>query len=466
MSQIELTDRKKIHFVGIGGSGMGPLAHMLMDMGLRVSGSDRQRSEMTDSLVRRGAVVHIGHDASFVDSANAVVVSTAVAPDNPEVVGARQRGIPVLHRSELLAAIMGGKKSIAVTGTHGKTTTTAMVAIALRGAGLDPSAVVGGVVAAFGGGAFLGRDPYIVVEADESDRSFLNLKKDVAVATNIDNDHLDHWGTMEELCNGFVEFLSTTSADGFAVLGVDNAYLAAVAPRVRGRVVSFGMDPGAEVHPGDVTVLPWGSRSEVYWHGQKQGVLHLAIPGRHNIQNALAALAVGLEMGLPFNAMSESLATFPGVGRRQEVLGVTAGVTVIADYGHHPTEVKATIEAIKPNVRGRLVVVFQPHRYTRTLLTGRDFPAAFASADLVLVTDIYSAGESPIPGVSAAIILEGLARRGHPPYLYVPSVADVPQALIGQLQPGDTVVLQGAGDVNRAAGELLRLLKAEAGEPE
>jgi UDP-N-acetylmuramate--alanine ligase len=455
---------RRIHFVGIGGIGMSGIAEVLVNLGYDVSGSDAARSEQTDRLAGLGARVHVGHDASHVARADVVVVSSAVAPDNPEIVEARARHVPVIRRAEMLAELMRLRFGIAIAGAHGKTTTTSMVAVMLERAGLDPTAVIGGRLSAFGSNARLGRGRYMVAEADESDRSFLSLSPAIAVITNIDREHLETYGSFDNLVDAFVDFANRVPFYGAVVACVDDPPVAAMLPRVSRRTVTYGFAAGADVR-GDGPVLDGrSSRCRVHCaavagSAPGAGVLTLAVPGRHNLQNALAAVAVGLELGVPLDRALQALATFTGAERRFQVVGARRGVTVVDDYGHHPTEIAAALRAARDGRPARLVAVFQPHRYTRTRDLLRAFGPALAEADLVLLTDIYAAGEAPIPGVTLGALADAVG-SAVAECAVVPALDDVPGAVAALARPGDLVMLLGAGSIGRLAPRVLEALDA------
>ena len=435
---------RRIHFVGIGGVGMSGIAQILVNLGYEVSGSDLKATELTRRLAAAGARVHAGHKASHIRGAEVVVVSSAVSPANPEVAAARRAGVPVVPRGEMLAELARLKKTVTVAGTHGKTTTTAMTAMALRGAGADPTVIVGGQVADLGSNARVGLGEFLVAEADESDGSFMRLVPLAAVVTNIDDDHLDHYGSMAELKKAFLTHLHGLPFYGAAVLCVDDPGVRSILPRVDRRVITYGLKPGAQWRG---KVLD-GRRVDVFHKGKRAGTLTLRLWGRHNAQNSLAAVAVSDFLGLSVPKAMAGLSAFRGVGRRMELLGEGAGISFLDDYGHHQTEVAATLEAVRGAYPGRrLVVVFQPHRYSRTKALHRAFGPALRRADLVFVMDIYPAGEKPIPGVGPRLILDSLKRA---------RAFTRPLDLIRELRPGDVVLTLGAGDVWKVGADLMR----------
>ncbi|MCS6913421.1 MAG: UDP-N-acetylmuramate--L-alanine ligase [Myxococcota bacterium] len=459
----------RIHFVGIGGIGMSGIAEVLLTMGYRVSGSDLRASDLTRRLEQLGGVVRIGHAEEHLqllgDEADVVVVSSAVPPDNPEVRAARRRGVPVIPRAEMLAELMRMKFGVAVAGSHGKTTTTSLVATILRHAGLDPTAVIGGKLPQLGGGARLGQSEYLVAEADESDGSFLHLSPTVAVVTNIDPEHLDHYGSFDRLVEAFVQFVNKVPFYGLGVLCLDHGAVQALLPRVGKRHVTYGMSPQADYQARSVCLSGLRTRFVALRRGTVLGEVELPMPGEHNVLNALAALAVADFLGIPFATYSEAVAGFEGVGRRFTVRGEVRGIMVVDDYGHHPAEIRATLRGARNGFVGRRVLVaFQPHRYTRTRDLLGEFACAFNDAEVVVVCDIYPAGERPIEGVSAERLVAEMQRHGHRGVRYVPRRADVAAALLPELRPGDMVITLGAGDIWQSGEELLALLREETSE--
>jgi len=451
-----------VHFVGIGGSGMSGIAEVLLNLGYTVSGSDLKRSATTDHLVALGARVLEGHAAQHVVGAHVVVVSTAVHADNPEVLQARHSGIPVIPRAEMLAELMRLKYGVAVAGSHGKTTTTSMTALVLDRGGLDPTVVVGGRVGVLGSGARLGRGEFLVAEADESDRSFLKLSPTLAVVTNIDREHLDNYRGLEDIQNAFVSFVNKVPFYGAVVLCLDDGPAQDILPRVERRVVTYGLSPQAQVSAREVEVSPRDSRFTVVADQVVQGQVHLPVPGAHNVLNALAAVAVGLDLGVSFDQIAAGLGAFSGVDRRFQVRGEAAGLTVVDDYGHHPTEIRATLETLRRYAGARrTVVLFQPHRFTRTQALWDEFCRAFHLADVLLVSDIYPASESPIPGVTAEALVEALVEKGHRHASYAGPLAAATQRLVAEARPDDVVLTLGAGSVWTAGEELLRVKRSE-----
>jgi UDP-N-acetylmuramate--alanine ligase len=436
---------------------MSGIAEVLINLGYAVSGSDLKRSATTERLVSLGARVFEGHRAEHVAGAHVVVCSTAVRPDNPEVVEARRHGVPVIPRAEMLAELMRLKYGVAVAGSHGKTTTTSMVALVLDRGGLDPTVVVGGRLGVLGSGARLGKGDFMVVEADESDRSFLKLSPTVAVVTNIDREHLDTYHDLRDVQDAFVGFVNKVPFYGSAVLCLDDPPVQDVLPRIERRIVTYGLSPQAEVSARDVTLSPSGSQFTVTQHGEELGRVEIRIPGTHNVLNSLAAVAVGLDLGVAFDSIQAGLASFTGVDRRFQVKGEKGGVLVVDDYGHHPTEIKATLEALRHRAGSRrTVVLFQPHRYTRTQHLWDEFCRAFHQADVLLLADIYPAGEEPIPGVTTQALVEAIATRGHRQVVYAGDLRSACDRLCDEVREGDVVLTLGAGSVWTAGEELLR----------
>jgi len=455
---------QQIHFVGIGGVGMSGIAELLLNMGYRITGSDLKRTETAERLEQLGAKVFIGHDPAHSEGAHVVVYSSAVAKDNVEVQGARQRGIPVIPRAEMLAELMRLKYGVAVAGTHGKTTTTSMVAAVLAEAGLDPTVVVGGRVHSLGANARLGQGEFLVAEADESDGSFLKLTPTVAVVTTVDAEHMDYYPSVEAIRETFLQFINRVPFYGAAVLCLDQPNIQLMIPRVEKRLLTYGLESGADFVARGAVLSGLTSRFEVIHRGRPLGECRLQIPGTHNVHNALAAVAVGIDLEVPFLTVAKALAGFSGVQRRFQVKGETQGVLVIDDYGHHPAEVRATLAAAKAAFGRRVITVFQPHRYTRTLHLRQEFLTAFYQTDVLLVMDIYPAGEAPIPGVHARDLAEGIAAHGHREVVYLDNDrGGILDYLCENARPGDLVLTLGAGDVGQLGGELLARLGARAG---
>jgi UDP-N-acetylmuramate--alanine ligase len=454
---------ERIHFVGIGGIGMCGLAELLRAQGYTVTGSDLAEGPTVARLRGLGVPVAIGHDAGHVGGADVVVVSSAVRAGNPELLEAEHRGIPVIPRAEMLAEVMRLKDGIAVAGTHGKTTTTSLLAHVLQVAGLDPTIVVGGRVIGAGEegertGARLGGGPFLVAEADESDGSFLHLSPVIAVVTNVEAEHLDHHGSVDALEDAFVAFLERLPFWGAAVLCLDDPGVQRLLARVSRRRITYGLLAQADWVASDVRTAGGGMAFAVRRKGEALGSVSLALPGRHNVANALAALAVADEVEVPFAVAAQALASFRGVERRFETKGVVAGIRVVDDYGHHPSEVRATLAAARGVHPGRIVVVFQPHRYTRTRDLFDEFTTAFHDADLLVLTEIYAAGEAKIPGIEAAALADAIRARGHQGVRFVPDLERVPAELVPELRSGDLVLTLGAGSIGKLGPRLLEQL--------
>ena len=450
---------QRVHFIGIGGIGMSGIAEILLSMGYSVSGSDLRRSAATDRLAGLGAVIYEGHATEHARECDVVVTSSAVSVSNPEVMEARARKTPVIQRAEMLAELMRLKYGIAVAGMHGKTTTTTMIAAVLAGGGLDPTIVVGGRVDALGSNARLGTSQYLVAEADESDRSFLKLSPVLAVVTNLDREHMDCYASMEDVDEAFVEFMDRLPFYGAATACVDNERLRSVLGRVRRKVYTYGASEDADFRL-EMGPVKTGCHAnfEVNYRGLLLGPFELHVPGRHNVLNATAAIAVGVQLGVTPAEIAAGLATFRGVNRRFEIKGKEAGVTVVDDYGHHPTEIRATLSAARECGFRRVHVVFQPHRYTRTRDLMEEFSTAFGQADSVQVLDIYPASEEPIAKVSGEALALRVAERGGVEVAYAGSIATAIAALVEAAKPGDAILTLGAGNVSQIAPMLLEAL--------
>jgi UDP-N-acetylmuramate--alanine ligase len=452
---------QQIHFVGIGGSGMSGIAEILLNLGYRVTGSDQKRNDAIERLEQLGAKVFIGHEASHVHGAHVIVYSSAVSRDNIEVQVARQRAIPVIPRAEMLAELMRLKYGIAVAGTHGKTTTTSLIGAVLAEGRLDPTIVVGGRITSLGSNARLGQGEYLVAEADESDGSCLKLAPTIAVVTTVDAEHLDHYGTLDAIRDAFVSFVNKVPFYGAAVLCLDQPNIQLLIPRIQKRIITYGLESGADLVARRLHLAGLTSRFEVFQRGTLLGECTLQVPGRHNVLNALAAISVAVDLEIPFLTIQKALAGFAGVQRRFQVCGQAGSITVVDDYGHHPVEIRATLAAAKAGFDRRVVVIFQPHRYTRTLHLREEFITAFNQADALVVMDIYPAGEAPIPGVSAADLADAIRAHGHRDVTYLGNDrARVIDHVIDISRPGDLVITLGAGDVSHLGPELLRRLEA------
>jgi len=451
---------QRVHFIGIGGIGMSGIAEILLTMGYAVSGSDLRGSATTERLAGLGATIYVGHAAGNAAASDVVVTSSAVAKDNPEVLEARARKIPVIQRAEMLAELMRLKYGIAIAGMHGKTTTTTMVAAVLAGGGLDPTIVVGGRVDALGSNARLGKSQYLVAEADESDRSFLKLSPILAVVTNLDREHMEAYADMADVEDCFVEFMDEVPFYGAVTACVDDPRLRAILPRVTRRVYTYGVSADADFR---LRMLPGAegchARFEVNARGLVLGPFELHVPGRHNVLNATAAVAIGVQLGLGPEKIAAGLAGFRGVDRRFQVRGVERGVTVVDDYGHHPTEIRATLQAARECGYGRVLVLFQPHRYTRTRDLMEDFAGAFGDADAVQVLDIYAASEQPIEGISGEVLAAAIREKGGGRVMYASSMAEAVERLVEDARPGEMILTLGAGSVSQAGPMLLEVLR-------
>jgi UDP-N-acetylmuramate--alanine ligase len=457
---------QRIHLVGIGGIGMSGIAEVLLTLGYSVSGSDTKPSPITQRLQNLGATIHEGHRASNVEGAHVVVVSSAVKSDNAEIVEAHKRKIPVIPRAEMLAELMRLKYGIAVAGAHGKTTTTSMVASVLTAAHLDPTFVVGGRVNQAGTTARLGKGEYFVVEADESDRSFLYYAPVVAVVTTIDREHLDQYSSLEEIQSVFVEFVNRIPFYGAAILCLDEPNVQAIIPSVKRPIITYGTSTQADLVISDITMEGLGSQFRLTYKGDDLGMFHLIHPpGIHNVRNAAAAAAVALYLNAPSDLIREGLEKFTGVGRRFDIKGVVADVTVIDDYGHHPAEIRATLEAARGCKFNRLLVLFQPHRYTRTKHLWDDFTKAFNQADILVLTDIYAASEASIPGITSEALAAAIREAGHKNVHYFRTMQEGIEFLLKNAKAADAILTIGAGNVSRASNEFMVLLGTEQPSP-
>lgn len=463
------TDIGTIHFVGIGGIGMSGIAEVMHNLGYRVQGSDIAEGYVVEGLRARGIKVMIGHRAENLGDAAVVVTSTAVKRDNPEVVAALENRVPVVRRAEMLAELMRLKRTVAVAGTHGKTTTTSLVAALLDAGGIDPTVINGGIINSYGSNARLGESDWMVVEADESDGSFLRLDGTIAVVTNIDPEHLDHYGSFDAIKDAFVEFIENVPFYGCAVLCIDHPEVQAVIPKVRDRrVVTYGFSAQADIRGENVTPYPGGNRFDAVIRqrdGSQRRIagIELPMPGRHNVQNALAAVGVAVEMGVADDLIRSGFARFAGVKRRFTKVGEVDGVTIIDDYGHHPVEIRAVLSAAREGVQNRVIAVVQPHRFTRLRDHMEDFQAAFNDADIVYAAPVYAAGEAPIAGIDSAALVDGIKARGHRSAHLIASADALAAELARVAQPGDMVVCLGAGDITKWAGGLeaaIRVLRS------
>jgi UDP-N-acetylmuramate--alanine ligase len=455
-----LQKKHKIHFVGIGGIGMSGIAEVLLNSGYVVTGSDLQESEATRRLRSLGAQIFVGHEEENLSgNPSVVVISTAVKYSNPEVLEARRRHIPVIPRAEMLAELMRMKYGVAVAGSHGKTTTTSMISAVLSTAGLDPTMVIGGRVHMFGTNAKMGQGEFLVAEADESDGSFLLLSPTIAVVSNIDKEHMDFHQTMERLNESFLTFINKVPFYGLAVLCIDDANVRGLLPKVRKRFATYGLSAESDFSAQDLRMTAAGVEFAVLHHGKSLGDLRLHLPGRHSATNALAAVAVANELEIPFSRVTEALGAFTGIHRRFEMKGEPKGIMVIDDYGHHPTEIRATIGAIRDSWKRPLTVVFQPHRYTRTRDLFDEFLTAFEGADRLVLTEIYSAGEDPISGITGEALYQAIKRKGHLDVEFVPDKNQIVAQLAEKLKGGEIALTLGAGDIYKVGEALVEALK-------
>ncbi|MDO5786706.1 MAG: UDP-N-acetylmuramate--L-alanine ligase [Phascolarctobacterium sp.] len=463
MAENKLANLHNIHFIGIGGAGMSALAYVLIKRGYDVSGSDLNAGHMSAHLAEEGAMVYMGHDACQVDDADAVVVSTAIHANNPELVAAKAKGLPVLHRSDVLAALLNNAKGVAVAGAHGKTTTSAMISCIAAESGIDPTIVIGGEVTSLGGNARNGAGSYVVAEADESDGSFLKFYPHLAVVTNIEDDHLDHYGTEENIYKAFKQFLGNITEGGKAILCADNAKVRRLAQETDKTVLTYGIEgEDADFVAKNITYGVNGTIYDLYCHNELLTQVHLIVPGRHNVLNSMGAFVAAREMGIAMEKILASLAKFGGAKRRFETKGKIEGVWIVDDYAHHPTEIGVTLKAARQTQPKRLLCVFQPHRYTRTQLLFDEFCASFVGCDELIIVDIYAAGEDPIEGVSSAKLAEGIHAATGQKVQYIPRLAKAEEYLQAQAQAGDLIMTIGAGDVFKIGEELVRELERNA----
>ncbi|MDA8421781.1 MAG: UDP-N-acetylmuramate--L-alanine ligase [Nitrospiraceae bacterium] len=450
---------KHIHFVGIGGIGMSGIAEVLLNLGYKVSGSDMKESDTTERLRKLGGEIAIGHRAENITSPHVVVISSAVKNDNVEVVSAREKQVPVIPRAEMLAELMRLKYGVAIAGAHGKTTTTSMVATVLAAGGIDPTVVIGGKLNSLGTNAKLGQGEFLVAEADESDGSFLKLSPTIAVVTNIDAEHLDYYKDIDEIKAAFLTFINKVPFYGVSVLCLDQPHIQALIPFLEKRYQTYGMSTQADYQARDISLRPLGSTFKVLHHNDDLGFFELAVPGAHNISNSLAAIAVARELDVDLEIIRKALKEFSGVQRRFQIKGEAQGVLIVDDYGHHPTEVKATLAAAATGMERRVVVLFQPHRYTRTQHLLEEFFTAFNQADKLIVMDIYAAGEKPIPGVTGQALYEGIKKHGHKDVSFIPEREKIVDHLATVLKKGDLLITLGAGDVWKVGEQVLEKLQ-------
>jgi UDP-N-acetylmuramate--alanine ligase len=455
---------RSIHFVGIGGIGMSGIAEVLLAHAFEVSGSDARESDTVSRLRTLGATVHIGHRAENISNTDVVVFSSAVKRDNPELVAARQAGVPIIARAEMLAELMRLKDGIAIAGSHGKTTTTSLVATVLREAGLDPTVIIGGKLNALGTNAARGAGDLLVAEADESDGSFLHLSPTIAVVTNIDAEHLDHYRDHEAVKDAFVSFANRVPFYGVVVACLDHPHVQDILPRIDKRIATYGLAAQADYRARNPQVKGLTTSFEVFRRGDKLGTFEVRMPGIHNVLNSLATIAVADELSVELDQVKKSLASFTGVQRRFTIVGEHQGTVIVDDYGHHPAEVQATLEAAQRAYGRRILVAFQPHRYTRTLHCFDELTRAFNRADVLFLTDVYAAGEEPIAGADSATLVSAIRQHGHRDATHVPDVDDLVDAIARRVQPGDIVLTMGAGNITRIGRLLLsRLTGANGG---
>ncbi|MCJ7640942.1 MAG: UDP-N-acetylmuramate--L-alanine ligase [Desulfobacterales bacterium] len=447
-----------VHFVGIGGIGMSGIAEVLLNLGYQISGSDLKESEVTRRLVSLGCTVSYGHRKENVKEADVVVVSSAVRSGNPEVEVAEQRLIPVIPRAEMLAELMRMKIGVAIAGTHGKTTTTSLIATVLAAGGLDPTVVIGGRLNSLGSNARLGQGDFLVAEADESDGSFLKLMPTIAVVTNIDADHLDHYAGIEEIKEAFHQFLNKIPFFGLAVLCLDHPNIQSLIPKLKKRFTTYGLTTQADFQAREIVFEGLSTTFDVLHHHREVGRLRIQMPGLHNVYNALATVATAFELEIPFQVVQDTLRDFGGIQRRFHIKGEKKGILVVDDYGHHPVEIMATLKAARTGWERRIIAVFQSHRYTRTQALFQEFLTAFYDADVLILTDIYPAGEDPIPGVEARALFEGIREHGHKDVTFLGNKKEIVDHLLRIVRSGDLVVTLGAGDIWQIADELVRQL--------
>ncbi len=449
----------KIHFVGIGGIGMSGIAELLHNQGYEISGSDLKESETTRRLAAMGCIIFYGHHPDHVKNAHVVVMSSAVRPDNPEIAAARNLQIPVIPRAEMLAELMRMKQGVAVAGSHGKTTTTSLIATVLNHAGLDPTIVIGGKLNSIGSNAKLGEGEYIVAEADESDGSFLKLNPILAIITNIDPEHMEHFKTMDNLRGAFISFANKVPFYGAAIVCLDHPEIQRILPKIQKRIVTYGLSAQADLQAGNIRQEAFETIFDLVIDQQPAGEIRVRMPGEHNALNALAAIATARELGIDLENVKAALGAFEGIQRRFQLRHEINDVLIIDDYGHHPREIEATLQAAKSGWQRRVIAVFQPHRYTRVRDLADEFHRCFYQADKLIVTDIYPAGESPIEGVHARTLYEGILRHGHRDATYIPDKTDIPAALAALVQPGDMVITLGAGDIWKVGDALAKRLE-------
>ncbi|MBN2416556.1 UDP-N-acetylmuramate--L-alanine ligase [bacterium] len=449
---------RRLHMVGIGGIGMSGIAEVLINLGFDVTGSDRQLTPITDHLKQLGAGINASHEAENVKGADVVVISSAIKEDNPEVRAAHELGIPVIRRAEMLAELMRMKYGIAIAGTHGKTTTSSMTGLVLQEGQLDPTLIIGGKLKSLKTNAKLGSGKYVVVEADEYDRSFLQLTPTLAVITNIESEHLDCYKDLDDIKNSFISFANKVPFFGAVFVCLDEVSLQEIVPRLKRRIVTYGLTPQADVRATEIKTHMGKSEFTLLWKEERLGRIMIQLPGEYNIKNALAAVAVGIELEIPFEQIKAALMRFTGVHRRFEMKAEINDILVVDDYAHHPTEIKACLKGAREGWDRRIIAVFQPHLYSRTRDFSTDFGKSFFDADLLVVTDVYAAREEPIPGVSGALVAEAARSLGHRHVVYVPDLSDLPLMIKKEVKPGDLVITMGAGDIWKTGEELIEIL--------
>ena len=457
-----LENIRKLHFVGIGGVGMSAIAEVMLDKGYEISGSDLSESEVVQKLRAKGAVIYKGHNAANVEGKDAIVLSSAIHQDNPELVQAKRLGLKIFHRSDILAFLLNAAKGIAVAGAHGKTTTSSMISVVLEHAGVDPTILIGGFVDYLNGNAKLGKSDYLVAEADESDGSFLKFYPHIAVVTNIEDDHMDHYGSMENIIKAFIQFVQNLDKEnGLAVLCFDNENIRNIAPQLDRRYISYALEHEADYTAADIVADGPQTTFTVVYKGEKLGAVTLNIPGRHNVLNALATIAVCHKLGLSIEAIAAGFAVFTGTKRRFQTKFRNDDVWIVDDYAHHPTEIQTTIKAARQTNPKRLVVAFQPHRYTRTQLLRKEFGSCFKGADVLILTDIYAASEEPIPGISGRTIVDEVKAQMGVDAVYIEKLADIAPWLEQNRRKGDLIITMGAGNIYTVGETLADGLKHE-----
>jgi len=449
---------KKIHLIGIGGTGMSGIAEILLNLGFTITGSDLRNTEVTERLVSLGAQVFIGHSPANVELCDVVVYSSAVKESNPEIIAARERKIPVIGRPEMLAELMRMKYGICIAGTHGKTTTTSMTGQILTKGNIDPTIIVGGRVTDFGGGAKIGQSHYLVLEADEYDRTFLKLTPVIAVVTNIDIEHLDCYQDMDDIRSAFIQFVNKVPFFGSVILCIDDNGVQSIIPDVRRKIITYGISRQADIRAEDISFKEMKTKFEVIAFGSHIGTITMSVPGKYNVRNALASIAVAGEMGINFEDIKTALADYKTVGRRFDIKGEINGILVVDDYAHHPTEIIASLEGARSGFDRRIVAVFQPHLYSRTSSFHEEFGRAFMDSDVLIVTDIYPAREAPVEGVTGKLVSDAAQAAGHRNVVYIEKHKQLIKAVANIVKEGDMVITFGAGDINKVCGELMKLL--------